>query len=105
MKLEIAVAQHRAREQAGLEEHLEPVADPEHRPASSGKVGHRSHDRREPRDRAGAQVVAVGEAPGQDDGVGAFQAGLLVPDEFRVLAEDVWPRGTRRDRSWNRERR
>ena len=37
------------------------------------------HDRREPGDRAAAQVVAVGEAAGQDDRVDAVQIGIAVP--------------------------
>ena len=86
---QVAVAQHRAGQQPGLEQHLEAVADAEHRPAAPRELAHRRHDRREPRDRAGAQVVAVGEAAGQDDDVGALQVGVLVPDELGVLAEHV----------------
>ena len=82
-----AVAHHRARQQARLEQHLEAVADAEHRPAALGEGGHRRHDRRELRDGAGAQVVAVGEAAGQDDGVGAAEARVLVPHERRLFAD------------------
>ena len=38
----------------------------------------------EARDRARAQVVAVGEAAGHDDRVGALQVALAVPDKLRV---------------------
>ena len=106
VKLEIAIAQHRPRQQARLEQHLEAVADAEHRPALAGELRDRGHDRREPGDRAGAQIVAVREAAGQDHDVGALQARLLVPDELGVLAEDVLGGViARRDRSWSRERR
>ena len=88
-ELEAAVAQHRARQQARLEQDLEAVADAEHRTAARGERLHRRHDRREARHRAGAQVVAVREAAGQDDDVGALQARVLVPDELGLLAEHV----------------
>ena len=66
VKLEVAIAQHRAGQQPGLEQDLEAVADAEHRSTPARELGHRRHDRREPRDGAGAQVVAVREAAGQD---------------------------------------
>ena len=61
------VGQQRARQQARLAQDLEAVADAEHRAAVAGELDDRLHDRREARDRAGAQVVAVGEAAGDDD--------------------------------------
>ena len=80
----------------GLEQDLEAVADAEHRAAVRARtratavmIG------REARDGAGAQVVAVREAAGQDDDVGALQARLLVPDELGVLAEHVLGRVVR----------
>ena len=72
-ELEAAVAQHRAGQQARLEQNLEAVADAEHRAAAVGEGLHRCHDRREARDGAGAQVVAVREAARQDDDVGAAE--------------------------------
>ena len=83
------VAQHRAGQQAGLEQNLEAVADAEHRPAPLGKRPHRAHHGREPGHRAGAQVVAVGETARQDHDVGAFQVGVLVPQILGILAEHV----------------
>ena len=58
-------------------------------PPRSAKREHRGHDRREARDRAGAQVVAVRKAAGQNHGVGAAEIGVLVPDELGLLAEDL----------------
>jgi hypothetical protein len=43
-----------------------------------------AHDRREARDRAHAQVVAVGEPAGHDHRVHALQVGVLVPEDHRV---------------------
>ena len=76
-------------QQARLEQDLEAVADAEHRAAGVGERLHRGHHRREPGDRAGAQVVAVGEPAGQDDDVGRAERGVLVPDEFGVVPEHV----------------
>ena len=83
------VTQHRAGQQPRLEQDLKAVADAEYRPAAFGERPHRSHHRREPRHRAGAQVVTVRKAAWQDDHVGAFQIGVLVPEIFGLLAEQV----------------
>ena len=66
-ELQRRVAQHGAWQQASLEQHLEAVADAQHQAAARGEPLDAGHDRREARDRAGAQMVAVGEAAGQDD--------------------------------------
>ena len=58
-------------------------------PPAAANVCHLLHDRREARDRAGAQVVAVREPARQDHGVGALEARVLVPDELGVLPEHV----------------
>ena len=42
------------------------------------------HERREPRERAGAQVVAVGEAAGDDDRVDVLQVVVAVPQQHAV---------------------
>jgi hypothetical protein len=73
------VRQQRAGQQAGLAEDLEAVADAEHRAAVARERHDRLHDRREPGDGAGAQVVAVGESAGDDDAVDAVQVGVAVP--------------------------
>jgi hypothetical protein len=80
-------AQH-AREEAGLAEDLEAVADPQHRPAFGRERRHRAHHRREARDRPAPEVVAVREAAGQDDRAGVGRQALVgVPDEPRVGPE------------------
>ena len=79
-EVQVLVAGERAGQQVGLAEDLEAVADAEHRQAAAGGVGDRLHDRGEPGDGAAAQVVAVGEAAGQDDGVDAVQVGVGVPE-------------------------
>ena len=49
-----------------------------------GELDHRLHHRREPGDRAGAQIVAVGEAAGDDDRVDALQVTVAVPEQLGV---------------------
>ena len=84
---QVLVEQQRAGQQPRLAEDLEPVADAEHRPAARGEGGDRLHRRREAGDRAGPQVVAVGEAAGDDDRVDAAQVALLVPDQPRLAEQ------------------
>ena len=80
--LRLVVDQQRARQQSRLAEDLEAVADAEHEPALVGELDHRLHHRREAGDRAGAQIVAVGEAAGDDDGVDALQVAVAVPEQL-----------------------
>ena len=78
----MAVAGERAREQTRLAQHLEAVADAEDGPASlrstTSCIGGAGGD------RAGAEVVAVGEATGEDDGVDVLEVVVGVPqrDQF-----------------------
>ncbi|GAA1647268.1 hypothetical protein GCM10009790_30540 [Georgenia ruanii] len=85
----MVVADERAGQQVGLAQDLEAVADAEHgQPALSGRHD-LAHHRREPGDRAAAQVVAVGEATGQDDGVDAAQVRVGVPQGDRLGAGEA----------------
>src|SRR5205814_231967 len=91
--LQAAVAEHRARQQAGLEQYLKAVADAEHRAAALGEPAHGAHDRREARHRAGAQVVAVREAARQDHDVGALRRWRAPED--RAPTASAYRRGAR----------
>src|SRR3970282_1715503 len=88
-ELEPAVAQHRPRQQPRLAQYLEAVADAQHQPALRRELPDRAHHRRVAGDGPRAQVVAVGEAPGEDDGVEVADFSRLVPNPFGGLAEDV----------------
>src|SRR5438445_725920 len=57
--------------------------------AGLGEASDRSHHRGEPRDRAGAKIVAVGEAAGNDDRVYVREHRFLVPDEVCLVAHDL----------------
>nr|ADI18668.1 hypothetical protein [uncultured Acidobacteria bacterium HF4000_26D02] len=94
-KLQPAIREQRALEQTRLEQHLEPVADTDDRPSRVGELAHTGHDWRKPGNRAGPQVVAVGEPTGQHDDIGAMEIGVLVPDELRLLPQDMLGRVVR----------
>ena len=66
---------------------LEAVADAEHEPAIGGELADSRHDRRELGDGPATEVVAVGEAAGEDDGIDARERGGIVPDELGGLPE------------------
>ena len=83
------VPDERAGQQPRLAQDLEPVADAEHRTAALGEGAHLVHDGGEPRDRARAQVVAVGEPARQDDRVDAAQVVLGVPQGDALAAHRV----------------
>jgi hypothetical protein len=86
------VANERPGQQAGLAEHLKAVADTQHRQTAAGGVDHGPHDGRLGGDGAGAQVVAVGEPAGDDDGVHTMQVGIGMPERDRFGTNDF--RGT-----------
>ncbi len=78
---ETRVSDQRPREESRLTEHLEPVADPQDGATLVGKGDHVLHDGAHAGDGAGAKVVAVGETPGQEDGVVPVQPAIPMPDE------------------------
>jgi len=86
--LEAGVAHERAGEQAGFREDLEAVADAEDQAATVGEALDRLHDGREAGDGAGAQVIAVGKAAGDEDSVDAAKVFRVVPEEGDGLMGD-----------------
>ena len=88
MNFRLRVAQQGAGQQTGFHQNLEAVADAEHQAAIRGELLHRLHHRREARDRAAAQIIAVREAAGQNDGIDVAQIDGIVPDELGFLAQD-----------------
>ena len=98
-ELERGVAHQHARQQAGLGQHLEAVADAEHGRAGLGLRHHVAHDGRVRGHGAAAQVVAVGEAAGQHDQVGGGHRGVAVPDHARRARRSRLSRATLMSRS------
>src|SRR5690606_4583959 len=88
-EVQVVVLDHRPREQVRLGEDLEAVADAEDGHTALRRVDDRLHDRREAADRARAQVVAVREAAGQDDGVHAVQVRVRVPQRHGLAAREA----------------
>src|SRR5207253_4462765 len=86
---QMRIAHQRARQEAHFGEHLKAVADAEHQATRRGVTPDRLHDRSELRQRAGAQIIAVREAAGDDYAVNAFEIRLLVPKHFRLGAEEI----------------
>jgi hypothetical protein len=93
-ELAVIVADQRSGQEVGLAQDLEAVADPEHRQPLLSTRDHRAHHRCETRDRAATQVVAVGEAAGQDDRVDSSQVLVTVPQRDRLVARKAY--GARR---------
>ena len=80
-EVETFVANEGTGEESALAEDLKAVADAKDGATGCGETFHRLHDRRKAGDGSAAEVVAVGKAPGNDDGVEAGERGILVPDE------------------------
>src|SRR5579864_2311018 len=72
-----------------LAEDLEAVANPDYESAVGGESRYALHDRREARDRAASEVVAVTEAAGEDNAMRTAEAFVLMPQERSVLAEHI----------------
>ena len=100
---ETPVLLQRAGQQVGFGEHLKAVADADHRAAGGGERRNRRHDRREAGDRPRAQVVAMGETPGEHDRIKRPERPVTMPDDRRFGARVVPGPPPRRTRSWNRE--
>ena len=79
-EVQAVVAHERPREQVGLAEHLEAVADAQDWQAFARRRDQDFHHLGEARDRPAAQVVAVGEPARQHDGVDPVQVRVAVPE-------------------------
>ena len=81
-EFEILIAQQRSGEDTGFHQNLESVADAENETACRRELFHGAHDRREARNRAAAEIVAVGKSAGKKDCVDVAEIGGIVPDEI-----------------------
>src|SRR5579859_4981048 len=88
------VAHQRTGKQPTLAKDLESVTDADDQTAAVGEFLHILHDGRKLGDGAGAQVVAVGESTGNDDGVTTLEVGGLMPQHRSFFA------GRMRDREF-----
>jgi hypothetical protein len=78
-----------ARQESGLGEHLETVADAEDGAARVGVRAHGGHRRRQRGQGAAAEVVAEREPARDDHGVGAVEGVVAVPDADRLRADEL----------------
>src|SRR5438128_7341784 len=88
-KLAGGISEERAGKQTRVLQDLKSVADAQHQPAPIRKVGNRLHHRREARNRAAPQVVAVGKATREDDQLQIVESTLAMVDVAHRLAEDL----------------
>src|SRR5262249_48175856 len=86
---ETGVAHHGAGKQAGFAEDLESIADAEDHAAGVGELFNGLHDGRKARNGAGTQIVAVGEAAGQNDCSPVGEIFGLVPDDLDGLLQNL----------------
>ena len=80
-EMQAAVAGERPRQQTHLGEHLEAVADAEHGAPCCREASQLLEHGREAGDGAAAQVVAVAEATGKNDGLEAAEIAFLMPEK------------------------
>jgi hypothetical protein len=88
-EFQLGIAHQNAGQQPGFAQDLETVADAEHETAIRRMLAHRVHHRGARRDRAAAQIIAIGKPAGHDHEIGAFgQLRLSMPDHRRLVAGD-----------------
>ena len=80
-EVETFVANEGTGEESALAEDLKAIADAEDGATGCSETFYRLHDRRELGDGSAAEIIAVGKASRNDDGVEACERGVLVPDE------------------------
>ena len=88
-KAQAGIAHQRAGKQSRFAEDLEAIADAQDQAAGTGKSIEGPHDRRKTGDGAGAEIIAIRKAAGQDDRIEAGEIFGLVPDEFDRLPQDA----------------
>src|SRR5260370_523656 len=80
-ELQSRIAHQHAGQKAGLAENLKTVADAEHQAPAGSECAYRIHHWRARRDRAAAQVIAIGKSAGHHHEIGTLrQRRLGVPD-------------------------
>jgi hypothetical protein len=86
--LEACIAHERAGEQSGFSEDLKTIADTEDKAAALSKAFDGLHDGRKARDGASAEVVAIGKAARNENGIDALQIFRVMPEKADGLVGD-----------------
>src|SRR6185312_16241147 len=84
--LESGIAEQSAGQQPGFAENLEAVADAEYQATILGKTAYLLHDRSKLRNCAGAEVITIGKAAGDDNGVAILEIMAGMPEERNRLS-------------------
>jgi hypothetical protein len=79
--LESSISKQSSGQESRFAEDLESVADPNQQAAVSGEFRDARHDRGKFCDGSCSQVIAVGKAPGNDDGVASLKIAGFMPEE------------------------
>src|SRR5262245_60578698 len=88
-ELEALVPQERSGKKTRLAQDLEAIAASEHHPAAGHEAREGSDDRRATRDRARAQVVAVGKPTRENKAIEALDISVPVPHVLDRLVEHL----------------
>src|SRR6201999_4276142 len=83
-EFQIPVAEESTRKKAGFDQDLKPVTDAEDDAAVGSEPANRAHNGRKARNRAAAEVIAIGESPWEQYCVDLAQIGGFMPDKFRL---------------------
>src|SRR6266568_5351355 len=86
------IAGESSRQQSRFAENLEAIADSQYQASAIGKLPHRLHHGRKFGNRPGAQIVAVRETSGHDDGVAILQIMGVVPKKRDRLLSHILDR-------------
>jgi hypothetical protein len=83
---ESRIAHERAGKKTGFTKDLKAIADADDQATRRGKFTHLIHDGREFGNGAGAQVITIGKAARDNDGVTIFQVVRIMPEHGRLLS-------------------
>src|SRR5829696_2815109 len=89
-KAHMRISEQSARQEVRLGQDLEAVTDAEYRTALLRELFEGAHDVREAGDRAGSEVITVGEAAGDDHGVDTLEISVSVPQLDRLNARPLY---------------
>jgi hypothetical protein len=91
-EFQVFIPEHGSRKKAQFEENLEAVADSEHQPSFEGEFFNLLHKWRKGSDGARPEIVSVGKSSREDNTINIFQIMFFVPEEYRILVEDILKR-------------
>src|SRR5262245_12739859 len=85
--MQVTIAYQGTGQQSRFAQNLKAIANPENESAILRKLLHGSHHRRESRERARTQIIAIRKATGDDDCIVTTQIGIAMPNEIDRLTD------------------